>query len=313
MAYCLTSGFSDPAGASNPVTSTDVLSTPLHLDSIDMRSSSTQGAPHTIRVWKRGGIRWEMHRYAPGPAGEHPRHAHETYQVGYSPDFDGEYWYRGEHIPVPKGCVHVIHPGEVHAPRDPRPRSTPVRFPTAFIEPSLLCEAAAFQSVSDDSLPWLAPVIRDGEVARGFLRLMRASRAEGALHASSLLHGFFASLLARHGQGKKRRKGGDEHSAVQRVRDYLHAHLSSPVTLDDLGELAGLHPHYLSRVFRRDVGLPPYRYLTQVRVHEAARRLADGDDIAAVALATGFSDQPHLTRHFKRLIGVTPGEYRPSA
>lgn len=270
-------------------------------------------SPQTISVWQRAGIRWEMHRYGPGPAGAHPRHVHETYQIGYSPDFDGEYWYRGEHVAVPQGSVHIIHPGEVHAPRDPRPRSAPVRFPTAFVDPSLLQEARPRSTGPSGSLPWFPPVIRDAELSLRFLRLMRASRAEGALQESSMLRVFFATLIRRYGTGERRRKAGDEHSAVRQVRDYLHAHWMAPVTLGELGEFVGLHPHYLARVFRQEVGLPPYRYLTQLRVQEAARRLAQGEDIATVALATGFSDQPHLTRHFKRLIGVTPGQYQPES
>jgi AraC-like DNA-binding protein len=64
-------------------------------------------------------------------------------------------------------------------------------------------------------------------------------------------------------------------------------------------------PHF----FTKQVGLPPHVYLNQVRVNRAKQLLADGQPIALVAYETGFADQSHLTRHFKRLFGLTLGQY----
>ena len=63
------------------------------------------------------------------------------------------------------------------------------------------------------------------------------------------------------------------------------------------------------RVFRKVLGLPPHAYLVQVRITQAKKLLASGMAIAEVAAETGFSDQSHLHRHFKRIVGVTPGQY----
>jgi AraC-like DNA-binding protein len=69
---------------------------------------------------------------------------------------------------------------------------------------------------------------------------------------------------------------------------------------------------HLVRQFRRYYGVPPYRYLELVRVERAKLLLRSGARISHVAFATGFSDQSHLTRHFKRVLGVTPGSYARS-
>jgi len=74
-------------------------------------------------------------------------------------------------------------------------------------------------------------------------------------------------------------------------------------------EVAGLNPCSL---FRAETGLPPYPHVTQFPVQEAARRLARGEDIATVALDTGFADPLHRTRRFKRLDGAPHGPCRPS-
>lgn len=67
------------------------------------------------------------------------------------------------------------------------------------------------------------------------------------------------------------------------------------------------------RTFRRSIGLSPYAYLTQIRVEAAKKLLNEGASIADVASDIGFTDQSHLTRHFKRITGVTPGQYLPQA
>jgi len=66
----------------------------------------------------------------------------------------------------------------------------------------------------------------------------------------------------------------------------------------------------LLRVFRKELGIPPHAYLTQVRVLRAKKLLSVGIPIAQVAWETGFADRSHLNRHFKRLVGVAPGQYQ---
>jgi AraC family transcriptional regulator len=67
----------------------------------------------------------------------------------------------------------------------------------------------------------------------------------------------------------------------------------------------------MARVFRRHNGCSPGEYLRRIRVRRACRLLADTDrPLSAIAYDTGYADQSHFTRHFKRAMGVTPGEYR---
>jgi AraC-like DNA-binding protein len=74
--------------------------------------------------------------------------------------------------------------------------------------------------------------------------------------------------------------------------------------------LTELDRAYLIRTFRRTVGMPPHRYLIQIRVREAKRLIREGWPLAEVAAETGFADQSHLTRQFKSLTGLTPGQLR---
>lgn len=113
--------------------------------------------------------------------------------------------------------------------------------------------------------------------------------------------------VSRHVDGLFRRpEPRREPKAVQRVKDYLEAHLREDVTLADLGALAGLSPYVLLRAFRRHTGLTPHTYQLQRRLEVAKGRLLKGEAIASVATETGFFDQSHLGRHFRRIVGVTP-------
>lgn len=96
---------------------------------------------------------------------------------------------------------------------------------------------------------------------------------------------------------------------MREARAYIAAHYGDDLSLTILARLGGLSPFYFARVFRAEVGLPPHAYLESVRIGAARRLLAHGVPPATVAQATGFADQSHFTRRFRRVIGVPPGQY----
>lgn len=98
---------------------------------------------------------------------------------------------------------------------------------------------------------------------------------------------------------------------LQRVLDFIESHLADDISLDDLACEACLSPYHFSRLFHEATGRPPHRYLIERRIQEAQRMLqADKSSIAAIALDTGFSSQANFARTFRKIAGVTPGQYR---
>ena len=83
--------------------------------------------------------------------------------------------------------------------------------------------------------------------------------------------------------------------------------------MDSLARMAGIGVFKLIRAFDAFTGLTPYAYIEQVRIHHAAELLRNGMGASLVACHTGFSDQAHLTRHFKRVLGVPPATYQRRA
>jgi AraC-like DNA-binding protein len=105
---------------------------------------------------------------------------------------------------------------------------------------------------------------------------------------------------------------GQEAQAVKQMREFIEDYYTEDISIKQLAGLVHFSPFHLIRVFRETVGMPPHAYLTQVRVRRAKQLLAQGRPIAQVALETGFVDQSHLNRYFKRIFGVTPGQYSKS-
>lgn len=95
----------------------------------------------------------------------------------------------------------------------------------------------------------------------------------------------------------------------RRAIEMMHSEPSTRVSLVEIATELGLSQWHFSRQFRKTTGLSPYQYLLRSRVGRARRLLEDGHSISDVALSTGFTDQSHMHRHFKRILGATPGQF----
>jgi AraC-like DNA-binding protein len=94
-----------------------------------------------------------------------------------------------------------------------------------------------------------------------------------------------------------------------RVGDYIRSHYDENISLDDLAALAGYSRSYLVRAFKKTFGMTPYAWLINCRIQRARHALRRGERIVDVALETGFADQAHFQRMFKRLMATTPRQY----
>jgi AraC family transcriptional regulator len=94
-----------------------------------------------------------------------------------------------------------------------------------------------------------------------------------------------------------------------KIKEYVHAHMSEPIEVNDLASLAGRSPYHFTRIFARSIGMTPYRYVVHLRLQAAIDRIHSGMSLAEVAADTGFSDQSHLSRWIRRVHGVAPSEF----
>lgn len=102
-------------------------------------------------------------------------------------------------------------------------------------------------------------------------------------------------------------------AAIERVLQHIDQNLGQALTLAELAEVAGLSIWRMATVFRERVGVPPHRYICRLRVQRAQELMRQGSSAATAATEAGFYDQSHLSRHFRTLCGMTPGQYLSSA
>lgn len=101
------------------------------------------------------------------------------------------------------------------------------------------------------------------------------------------------------------------HWKVRRLFDYVESNLDQTISLDDLAQVAELSPFHFSRVFKRETGLSPYKYVRDRRLERSRDLLAMTDmGIAELSLACGFSNQSHFTAAFSRAMGISPARFR---
>jgi AraC family transcriptional regulator len=144
---------------------------------------------------------------------------------------------------------------------------------------------------------------------------LTAGGVGGGLAAESLAN-VLAIHLLRHLTARRRAERGRDgvlpRGRLRAVVEYIEEHLDGGPTLAQLAAVVRLNPYHFARQFKAATGLPPHQYVIARRVERARQLLQAGTglSLAEVALRAGFSDQSQFCHHFKRLVGVTPGQFR---
>jgi AraC-like DNA-binding protein len=264
-----------------------------------------------IEVWRPHDLDQLELRRGFGVGRPVPRHWHEEYQFCLIQAGESELNYRGRNLPTPPTSLFMVHPGEIHSNRVYDDRAG-CSYRTLFVDAELMRRAAAQIQGKGSGLPFFpTAVVFDEDVLRQYLDLHVAlERPSSSLERQILLLNLLTKLISRFSEtGARARSFGLEHQHVMRARDYLIEHYAENVSLEKLARIANLSPFHFNRVFSDQLGMPPHAFQTQLRVARAKALLRQGRAISLVASETGFADQSHLTRHFKRLVGVTPGQF----
>ena len=250
--------------------------------------------------------RFVTQRFAP--------HFHEGYCLGVIEHGALEFRYRGENVVASAGAVNLAIPGEVHTGQAADKAGWTYRM--FYLDAGLVAGVAAQMAGKTMPLPFIREgVLCDPDLAGMIQRLHRCLQnpLASTLERETGLLAVLSRVIRRHSHPRiAGRPPGREPEGVKIARDYIHAHHHRDISVNELAGAAGLSPYHFIRVFNKHVGLTPHAYLTQVRVRRARHLLLAGATPAETALTAGFFDQSHLTRHFKRIVGVTPGRYRNS-
>ncbi|HWT36822.1 MAG TPA: AraC family transcriptional regulator [Paraburkholderia sp.] len=232
-------------------------------------------------------------------------HRHDTYAIGRTLAGVQSFHYRRSVRNSLPGGTMVLHPDEMHDGQAGTDEG--FRYRMIYVEPAVFQAALGGKplpfvegGLSDD--PRLAAATE--ALLQGIDRAMDPLEQDDALF--DLAHALDAVSGAR---SKHPLRASADFRAAQLARDYLHAALERPVTLDELAAASGRDRWSLSRDFRAFFGTSPHRYLTMRRLDAARASMLRGMALVDAAAAAGFADQSHMTRHFVAAYGVTPSRW----
>ncbi|MDQ6660916.1 MAG: AraC family transcriptional regulator [Chloroflexota bacterium] len=237
-------------------------------------------------------------------------HTHEGYVIGVIEQGAEQFAYRRSQHVAPVGSIVFINPGEMHTGSSAAEHGWTYR--TLYPSIELLQRAVSDLTGRQRDIPFFAdPVVHDPEMMTEILLTHRALEEQAsALERESRLLWTLSRLLVRYADDHPHpRPFAKEHMGIQHVRSYLEENYAENISLEQLAAIAHLSPFHLLRSFRDQVNLPPHAYQIQLRIMHAKHMLRLGLPCIDTAIAVGFADQSHFTKHFKRIIGVPPGLY----
>ena len=258
-------------------------------------------APDQVRAWRPAvpGVTEVFHaRYA---TYAYPPHAHGTWTLFIVDDGAVRYDLDRHPLGADPSMVTLLPP---HVAHDGRPATRRgFRMRVLYLDGAVVGEHLIGRAVD-------RPIVPDPSLRRGLSAVHELlAYPDDALEAESRLafvverlRGHLRDRIDHYDWGRTRR-------LAEELRALLDAHLVERLTLAAASRQLGASPAHLVRCFSRTFGLAPHAYRIGRRIEIARLQLLDGRPTADVAVGVGFYDQSHFTRHFRRLVGTTPGRY----
>ncbi|MEC0232318.1 helix-turn-helix transcriptional regulator [Paenibacillus alba] len=240
------------------------------------------------------------------------RHFHEEYSIGLIDEGETHAWCDGVMHRVEKGRVISFPPMMLHACYPDS--GVAWKYKMLFIHP------AWFQGLSQRELDQLQIPFLLGEGKNKACRIhinrtMEAlARSSSPLEIETALIELIQALVSQNTSDLEHesQQGQQDQKYVKRIKDYLHAHFTERITLEQLEHVAGISKFHLIRLFKRWNHLPPHAYQNLLRINQAKTELIKKRSIAEVAIEVGFYDQSHFSKTFDKIVGTTPHKYAVS-
>ncbi len=240
----------------------------------------------------------------------YPRHSHDYYVICLIERGRQSFTHKGTQHLTPAGGVILINPGAVHTGEAVDEQGFEMRsiYPT-----TSHMQMVAFELTGcGQAVPFFREVrVDDPFVMKSVLSIHKAMSDEAdAMERESKFVSMLAQLIKKYADFPfTEQKLGNERKAIHRAKLFIEEYFAQGVSLNLLAQHVALSPYYLLRAFSAEVGMPPHAYLESVRIRNAQRLIEIGHPLTEIALAVGFSSQSHMTNRFKKIIGVTPGQY----
>ncbi len=242
------------------------------------------------------------------------RHFHEGYAIGLILEGSETYLCNKKLNIAPKGSVVVVNPGEVH---NGHASDSEEGWGYFMIYPQLpLIQKALGQlGLNKERLPVFSEsVFFDAQFSQQLIQFMESFENQDSKLALETHFLKLLQLLIHHHADFDLLESNPskDKGKVNKIIEIIHADYDQNLSLETLSGQVNLSSYSLLRLFKKQTGISPYLLQTGLRIKKAKNYLNSGSSFADTAAACGFTDQSHMTKQFKKWIGVTPGEYTSS-
>ena len=234
------------------------------------------------------------------------KHSHAHFSIGAITGGHSHYLNQRSRQEVGPGSLVLMNPEEVHAcnPIADQPWS----YLMFYLDTDWLRSQQEEAGLGGEFRPFDMTASRDPLLYQGLQHLHhQLVQAPDPLAREVACHLFSRQLLARLTPARWDDRPPQH---LQRAAELMQDDSASPLSLSQLSTVAGLTPSHFVRAFSQHYGMTPHAYLLDRRIRHARTLLKQGQPLAEVALASGFADQAHFQRQFKRRVAATPGQYR---
>lgn len=272
--------------------------------------------PRDLARWDGDGVGVYWERVAPT---EFAEHAHPEVEVAMSfgRPAGPAVWQTATGREVThrmrEGYVSVLPSGQPHSGVWEREAEVLI----FYLDPRFLLDAAR-ESVGENTVELAGAFTTGDDLTRqlglALRRELAGGEPPGRLYVESVANVLAVHLLRRYGAAGTPLHdppGGLAKGALRQAVEYAHENFARDLSLSEMAREAAMSPYHFSRLFKGATGRTPHQYVIQLRVQRAKHLLLTTDwPLDRISRGAGFANRSHLSRHFKRLLGVTPGSLR---
>ena len=273
------------------------------------RAESPEGG-ESVRLWRSAALPAADILLATYVTQSFSWHSHETFAFGVVERGGLTFRFRGTTETAYAGSVTLAMPGEAHTGHGAERSGW--RYRMFYVDPAALLDVA--RSVAPRRVgtpPLVRGVVNDPVLARAIGELHRRTETADAtgLELQERLLAVLARFVRVHARWDASPSEKPCTGPALRARTFLDEHPAENISLAELAAVAGCDPFRLIRAFRASFDIPPHAWQLQARVRRAQDLLRSGMTAAYTAAEVGFADQSHLTKVFRRIVGMSPGAY----
>lgn len=238
------------------------------------------------------------------------KHCHESYTVSVIKTGIQKFYRSGEQHFAPEHSIILVNADDVHTGQ----AADGIGWSYQAIYPleSHFKKLALDIGWGNNFAPYFPKaVVYDPELAQEFRHLFNCLYHESnKLFREACLNSALTKLMVKHGRSRKTLPNEQTNKqALIKAKQYLNNHLNDNVSLEELSNEVNMSAYHLVRQFQLFYGLPPHAYQLQQRLKQSKALLQKGFSVVDTSILLGFHDQSHFHRHFKKVVGITPGKY----